>query len=221
MRENQLSERWRLRFGALALGGLLQGLKSIDNYTYRHSLRMAELCFWLGMELGVPNPLQLYDAGLYHDIGKIAIPEEILIKPGPLTAEERAIVEFHVQETRRLLLELGRPDLLVAGDHHERLAGTGYPHRLAGEQISLPGRVFAVADVFEAVTGVRPYRDTMPVEQALKLLQDGIGTQYDAAVVAALAKLLKRGEVALGPSGRELLEDLSKLPVVPELPHSA
>ena len=209
--QTELSQRWQQRGDALALGDLLEGLRSIDSYTYRHSLRMAELSFWLGRELGASNPFQLYEAALYHDVGKIAIPEEILIKPGPLTTEERAIVEFHVQATKQLLSDLGRPDLMGAADHHERLGGNGYPRRLVGEGIPLAGRIFAVADVFEAVTGVRPYRDAMPVEGALKLLQAGAGTDYDPTVVGALAKLLARTQVTVDGSSRELLEDLSRL----------
>lgn len=208
---DKLSKRWRQRLGALALRDLLEALRSIDNYTYRHSLRMAELSFWLGNELGYPKPFQLYDSALYHDVGKVAIPEDILAKPGPLSAEERAIVELHVEVTKGLLIESGHPDLAVASDHHERLNGTGYPRGIGDGLVPMEGRIFAVADVFEAVTGIRPYRDALPLEEALNLLRQGVGSLYDPVVVAALGRLLQRWDVSLNSSGQGLLADLTRL----------
>jgi putative two-component system response regulator len=124
-----------------------------------------------------------------HDIGKIGIPDAILSKPGPLSATEREIVQRHVAIGARILegnlaegLSMAREIVLT---HHERWDGTGYPHRLAGEQIPLSGRIVALCDAWDAVSNDRPYRQAMTDDAALAELKQGSGSHFDPAVVDA------------------------------------
>jgi HD-GYP domain-containing protein (c-di-GMP phosphodiesterase class II) len=122
-----------------------------------------------------------------HDVGKAAIPPEILDKPSALTPEERTEVERHPLVGHRILIASRRPDALsaarIALTHHERFDGTGYPHGLSGEEIPIAGRIVAVADVLDALLSDRPYRPALPRSEALALLAAGSGTQFDPAVV--------------------------------------
>jgi putative two-component system response regulator len=135
-----------------------------------------------------------------HDVGKIGISDEILLKPEPLTAAERKRMENHAEIGYRLLTGSGS-DLLetaatIAWTHHERWDGIGYPRRLAGEAIPIEGRITAVMDVFDALTHDRVYRPAMPVDRALEIIRDGRGRHFDPAVVdaflATLDELLPR-----------------------------
>jgi putative two-component system response regulator len=118
-----------------------------------------------------------------HDVGKIAIPDEILRKPGPLAPEERAIMQRHTSIGARLLSGSRSPLVqmaeTIARTHHERWDGTGYPARLAGEEIPLGGRICALCDVFDALVSKRPYKPAWPVDRALEEIRRGSGTQFD------------------------------------------
>jgi putative nucleotidyltransferase with HDIG domain len=143
-------------------------------YTYRHSTRVAELAVAAASGLGFEgNALRdLRRAGLLHDIGKLAVPNSILDKPGQLTSDERRRVEQHPQLSEQILRRVGRfADIAaVAGAHHEKLDGSGYWRGVSGEAIPPPARVLAVADVYEALTADRPYRGALEPEQAFAIL---------------------------------------------------
>ncbi len=135
------------------------------------------------LELPLGEVEILSRAATMHDIGKIGIPDAILLKKGPLTPEERRIMESHTLLGARLLA--GSPSALIqagatiALTHHERWDGTGYPRGLAGTDIPLGGRICAVVDVFDALTSDRPYRQALPVEETLRLMWSGRSCQFD------------------------------------------
>jgi PAS domain S-box-containing protein len=122
-----------------------------------------------------------------HDVGKVAIPDSILLKPAALTLEERGVMETHAEIGHRLLDGSDSPLIqmaaLIALTHHERYDGTGYPRRLAGEEIPIEGRIVAIADVFDAITSDRVYRPAMSLEQAMTVLRDGRGTHFDPVLL--------------------------------------
>ena len=156
-----------------------------DGVTARHVERMSCYCELLARSVGATQQEadEIRLASLMHDVGKIGVPDEILQKPGPLTDAEWAVMRRHA-ELGHQILEGSRSDLLekaatVALTHHERYDGDGYPNGLAGSQIPMIGRMAAVADVFDALTSDRPYREAMPVDVARKMIVDGSGTQFD------------------------------------------
>lgn len=132
-------------------------------------------------------------AGLVHDIGKVTLPDAILAKPGPLTAEEWASVRAHPEQGAWLLAAAGLQDVaqwVLA--HHERMDGLGYPHGLAGEQIPLEGRILAVADAYEAMTATRVYSPSMGHDQACVELERCARSQFDPEVVRAFLRRIER-----------------------------
>ncbi|MDR7040371.1 putative two-component system response regulator [Methylobacterium sp. BE186] len=132
---------------------------------------------------------QLSLAATMHDVGKIAVPDSILLKPGALTPGERREMELHAERGQRILggsaSSVMRLAAEIAVSHHERWDGTGYPHRLRGEAIPLPGRIVAVADVFDALTTERPYKEAWAPEAARAFLAEKAGTHFDVKVVEA------------------------------------
>jgi putative nucleotidyltransferase with HDIG domain len=169
-------------------------------YTHRHSERVAEIAVAIASQLGVdaPSLRQLRRAGLLHDIGKLAIPNTILDKPGLLTAAERAAVEEHPRHSEEILVRVEAFGAIgtIAGAHHERIDGTGYPRGRRLDELSLPMRVLAVADVFEALTADRPYREAMTVDEALDILRRDAGLRLCAVCVGAL-------EQSVAPAGEQ------------------
>ena len=159
--------------------------------TGRHIERVGRYCELLadrlGLDTGRCELLRL--ASPLHDLGKIAIPDRILLKPGPLTPDERRQMETHADLGHRLLSDSGHELLelaaLVAVSHHERYDGTGYPSRLAGDEIPLEGRITAVADVYDALTSDRVYRPPLTVEETLRLMRSSRGTHFDPEVLDA------------------------------------
>ncbi len=129
-------------------------------------------------------------AGLLHDVGKIGVPDQILRKPGSLTADEYAIVKQHVALGDLIVRDLPDVDVIRAGvrHHHERWDGDGYLDRLAGEEIPLVARILAVGDAFSAMTTTRPYRKALSLDEALRRLEDAAGTQLDERLVALFVK---------------------------------
>lgn len=173
-----------------------------DEITAGHCERVAQNSVAIGRRLGLKEGMlrQLYWSGLLHDLGKIGVPEEILRKPGRLTEEEFAVMRRHARLGRDVLLSVSDTFGKIAAGvyaHHERWDGTGYPRRLAGEDIPLFGRIIAVADVFEAVTSKRSYRDPMELEHALHLVEEGSGTHFDPAVVEAFLTEYAAGAIAV------------------------
>lgn len=164
-----------------------------DPETGAHILRMANYCRLIGARLGLAGEaLQLlFDAAPMHDIGKVGIPDHILLKPGRLDDEEMAIMRQHPRIGWEILASAPFENALfglaadIALTHHEKFDGSGYPQGLRGEAIPLPGRIVAVADVFDALTSARPYKAAWPVEQARAFLVEFAGRHFDPACVEA------------------------------------
>jgi putative two-component system response regulator len=182
---------------------LTQAITARDLTTGGHTDRLADLSAFLGRELGLSaQELELVRLGAsLHDIGKIGIPDGILLKEGGLEPDERMLMQTHTLIGDRLLesvpeLEGARP---VVRSHHERWDGSGYPDRLAGEEIPFAARLVAVADGIEAMSSHRPYRGPLPPAEILRELREGSGTQWDPAIVAAAVDLVERGEILFGP----------------------
>jgi putative nucleotidyltransferase with HDIG domain len=159
-------------------------------FTFRHSERVAEIAVATATTLGFPDePLRdLRRAGLMHDIGKLAISNLILDKPGELTVEEFEAVKRHPLVTEQILRRVARfADVAdIAAAHHEKLDGSGYHRGIHGDELGPPARVLAVADIFEAMTADRPYRQPMEVEQALELMRLDVGPRICPDAFAAL-----------------------------------
>jgi len=161
-------------------------------YTFRHSERVAEIAVATATTLGFPDESlrDLRRAGLLHDIGKLAISNLILDKPGKLTEEEFAAVKRHPLVTEQILRRVTRfADIAdIAAAHHEKLDGSGYHRGVRGDELGLPARVLAVADIFEAMTADRPYRQPMEMEQALELMRHDAGARICPDAFGALER---------------------------------
>ena len=176
---------------------LMVALAEKDGYTEEHVRRVALRAVQVGEELGLSRARlrRLAVGGLLHDMGKLSVPDEILGKPGPLSASEFAEIEEHPERGRRLLHELGgfaEPVLRLVHDHHERLDGSGYPRGLRDDEIGLDARILAACDVYDALISPRVYRPAWTHEQALSLLREGTGSEFDEQVVGALERVLAR-----------------------------
>jgi putative two-component system response regulator len=162
-----------------------------DNETGAHILRMSHVSALLAAHVGWrPADCELMlNASPLHDIGKIAIPDSILLKPGPLTAEERQAMETHTVKGAAILRSSGNEMICMAAEialsHHEKWDGTGYPQRLAGEAIPQSARIVAVADIFDALTSRRPYKSAWPVVRAVDYIRQQSGRHLDPEVVDA------------------------------------
>ena len=148
----------------------------------------------------------LHLAGVVHDLGKISVPAEILSKPGKLTPIEYTLVKGHAQAGYDILkdIDFPWPIATIVWQHHERADGSGYPLGLKGDEILLESRIMAVADVMESMASHRPYRPTRGVEAALKEIEGGRGTLYDAAVVDACLTLFRARGFSLPESAAGL-----------------
>ncbi|NOX54566.1 MAG: bacteriohemerythrin [Planctomycetes bacterium] len=166
-----------------------------DDQTGSHIKRIAKYCAAIGRELGLaPDRVKLLEmAAPMHDIGKVGIPDRIMLKPGRLSETEFAIMQQHTQIGARLLS--GHHPLLkasreIALTHHEKWDGSGYPHGLAGEDIPLFGRICAVADVFDALMTSRPYKKAWSLDTVLEYIREQSGSHFDPAVVDAFMKVI-------------------------------
>lgn len=192
-------------------------LANRDLNTFKHTQRVAQIAVQLGRELGLTGKeLELLELGcLVHDIGKTGIPDDVLLKPGLFTAQDRRIMEFHPLIGAKLFARRLNDDRItnIVLRHHERLDGSGYPFGLKGDEIDLYSRITAVADIFEAMTARRPYKVPISSRHAMLVLeqevQDGL---LDANVVAALAQILpglELHELTLYPTGG-FMEEVEK-----------
>jgi len=174
---------------------LSTALQVRDPYTGRHQLRVAELCKAIAEEMGLPRDRieGIYIGALLHDIGKLAVPAEILSKPAKLNPTERSLVERHTTVGYEILRKVHFPWPVaeMALQHHERLDGSGYPKGIRGDRIILEARILAVADVVEAMCSHRPYRIAKGVDAALEEIERGKGTLYDPQVVDACSRLFR------------------------------
>lgn len=174
----------------LALGTLQAMSRAIDArdpYTRGHSERVARLSFEIAEILGLEETAcqEIYVAGILHDVGKIGVPDRVLLKAGALTDEEFAIIKQHPEIGYRIIEQLGKMHFTLPGIlyHHERWDGHGYPQRLVGDNIPLMARIISVADSFDAMTSSRPYRHAMPLAKACEIIHEGAGKQWDAMLV--------------------------------------
>lgn len=173
---------------------LARATESRDTDTGNHIVRMSTVCRIIAEDLGFDREFcrSIQVAAQMHDIGKVHIPDNILFKPGPLTPEERAIMETHTTIGEEILA--GSDSLLIqtaakiAGSHHEKWDGTGYPRRLAGTDIPITGRIAAVADVFDALVSPRPYKKPWAISEARDYIAKESGRQFDPGCVAAFLR---------------------------------
>lgn len=184
---------------------LLNSIASLkDGTTALHVVRMAHISACIGERhgLGVREIDLLLSAAPLHDIGKIAVPDAILKKPGPLTPDEMTVMKRHTQVGHALLASSPAPVLQlgaeIALNHHEWWNGSGYPRGVAGEDIPLSARLVAVADVFDALTSERPYKQAWTVEAAVDAIRRESGTHFDPDVVDCLLACLDPVRAILG-----------------------
>jgi putative nucleotidyltransferase with HDIG domain len=174
---------------------LSSAIDARDPYTAGHSVRVGQLAVEIGRNLELPNrDLQFLEIGGYlHDVGKIGIRDNVLLKPGLLTPEERVLIQEHPRIGLDIVqhVDLALPVREFVIGHHERLDGSGYPYGLAGDQVSVFARVGAVADMYDALTTARPYKPALTIEQAVRLLQkESKEGHLDERVVMALVQIL-------------------------------
>jgi putative nucleotidyltransferase with HDIG domain len=177
----------------------LTGAASLrDEYTSRHSQNVAELAVNIGRQMGLGEDaiLGLRLGSLVHDIGKIAIPSEILTKPRQLNPAEYELIKTHVERGAEIFasIDFPWPILEMISQHHERLDGSGYPYGLRSEAIVLEARIIAVADVFDSMASHRPYRYAPGIHKAIDELKKGRAVLYDSYVVDALLRFLEEAD---------------------------
>ena len=172
-----------------------------DDDTGQHTRRVGDMAAQLASLCGFSSERAeiMRRAAPLHDIGKIGVPDSILLKPGRLTGEEFAVIKTHCEIGARLLAD-GKSELVqmaqtIARSHHERFDGAGYPDSLVGEQIPLEGRIVAVVDVYDALTSERPYKQAWPIEKACAEIAAGAGTQFDPLVVKAFLTMFEQNAV--------------------------
>ena len=176
--------------------GWSRALDLRDHETEGHSRRVTDLSHQMAKEMGLSEEeqTQVKRGALLHDIGKMGVPDPILLKPGKLSPDEWNIMKRHPQYAYDLLypIEFLRPALDIPYHHHEKWDGSGYPHGMAGENIPLAARIFAVVDVWDAITSDRPYRLAWPREKALEYIQDQAGKHFDPMVVHTFTMVVSR-----------------------------
>lgn len=176
---------------------LARTIEAKDPFTAGHTWRVSNYGRILARALGYspPHVAEMSMAGYLHDIGKIAVPDEILTKPAPLSEAERTVMQRHPRDGYDFLRFdcdlMGTLDVVLM--HHEAFDGSGYPVGLAGESIPPSARLFAVVDAFDAMTSSRPYRAGLPLAEALHEMQRRRGQQFDPAMAEAFVRLLERG----------------------------
>ncbi|MCX6224789.1 MAG: HD domain-containing protein, partial [Bacteroidia bacterium] len=191
---HQTLDNLRKSFGA-TIHALVSATEMRDPYTSGHQLRVADLARAIAMEMGLaPEKIEgIRMAGSIHDIGKLSIPSEILVKPTKLTNTEFSIIKEHSQSGYNMLKDVESPWPLaeIVYQHHERMNGTGYPRNLKGDEILVESQILAVADVVEAMASHRPYRPTLGIEAALEEITKNKSILYDNTVADACLKLFR------------------------------
>jgi len=186
------------------VSALVHTIELKDLSTAAHTWRVVLYTRALAEEAGLTHEriAHLTTAAALHDVGKIEVPDAVLQKPGPLTPQERTIMETHAALGHERMLRMGEEDpdvLALVRSHHERLDGDGYPDRLKGDAIPLPARYFAVIDSFDAMTSIRPYRVQTGVkaaEHAIEELHAGAGAHYWPDAVHLLDRLYRAGKLS-------------------------
>src|SRR5689334_18022879 len=182
--------------------GLAAAIDGKDPYTRGHSERVSRFSMAIAQRLGLSDEEteKIRISALLHDVGKIAIDDNILKKPAALTDEEYEIMKQHPQKGYKIMAQIPAMKEFLPGMymHHEMVNGMGYPQGLKGDEIPLMGKIVAVADTFDAMTTDRPYQKAMKFEDALARIESFVGTRYDPAVVAALSEACKEGQIKPG-----------------------
>jgi len=164
-------------------------IEARDPYTFGHSERVGRVAYEIAARLQLSEVAcqEIYVAGVLHDIGKIGIPDQVLLKAGKLDADELRVIQQHPEIGHRILVEFDKLKFALPGvlHHHERFDGGGYPHRLKGDNIPLMARILAVSDAYDAMTSSRVYRSPMGQERAIEILYNGMETQWDEGAVRA------------------------------------
>jgi len=169
-------------------------IEARDPYTFGHSERVGRVAYEIAARLALSEVAcqEIYVSGVLHDIGKIGIPDHVLLKAGKLDADELRIIQQHPEIGHKILEEFDKLKFALPGVlyHHERVDGTGYPHRLKGDSIPLMARILAVSDAYDAMTSSRVYRNAMGQERAIEILRNGLGTQWDEGTVMACIEFI-------------------------------
>ena len=193
-----------LKFGeqcAQTIYALTAAIDAKDHYTFKHSENVSSYAAQLADAIGLDQEHVeiIRQAGLLHDIGKIGIPENILSKEGPLTAEERSIMQQHVEGSIAMIKYLPSLDYVTpaAIGHHERWDGKGYPRGLAGEEIPIGARCLGIADAFDAMTTKRSYKSALQVQEALDEIKRNLGTQFDPKIGLVFIQSVESGTIKL------------------------
>src|SRR5438552_6364080 len=198
LRQRALNQRLDATEGVVF--ALARAVEARDRYTIYHAERVGRYAEAIGAAdgLGPEDCELLYQGGVLHDLGKIAIPDAILLKPGPLTAEEFAKMRTHSVEGEKICLSLRSIAhcLPIIRHHHERVDGAGYPDHLYGNDIPLGARIAAISDAWDAMVSDRPYRAGLGADEAVRRLRDGAGKQWDAGLVHTFIDLLDGGLTA-------------------------
>jgi response regulator RpfG family c-di-GMP phosphodiesterase len=181
-----------------AMASLMDTVEAKDPYTRGHTDRVLSLAMAMAKAAGLSEEAMkdIRYAAALHDLGKLAVPEGILRKPGPLSPKEQAIVMEHPARADAILKHLRFLDAarLIIRSHHERLDGKGYPDQLAGEEIPLGARILAIVDAYDAMTSSRPYRRDMTPTQALAQIRGGAGTQFDSALAVLFVEMMQTSD---------------------------
>lgn len=210
-RENERKAREVLDSHIAMMEALGRAIAKRDSDTGAHNYRVALITARIAERMGFRDAaMQSLIAGSFlHDVGKIGITDAILLKPGKLDAEEFAIMRTHVALGEEIVRGMGWLDgahAVVAG-HHEKWNGSGYPRQLAGEAIPLAARIFAVADVFDALCSRRPYKEPLPFAAAMAILEQDSGSHFDPAVIAVFRELAHELHEQLAGCGEQALRE--------------
>jgi len=182
-------------------------IEARDPYTFGHSERVGRVAYEIAARLQLSEVAcqEIYVTGVLHDIGKIGIPDQVLLKAGKLDADELRIIQQHPEIGHKILEEFDKLKFALPGVlyHHERIDGGGYPHRLRGDSIPLMARILAVSDAYDAMTSSRVYRNAMGQERAVEILRNGIGTQWDEKAAKACIEYVSDTHLLLASGGTE------------------
>ena len=192
-KEERLATQLLTRSYRATVRALSNAVEARDAYTGKHAERVAAYGIEIARVVGLPRPdaPELEFGFLLHDVGKVAVPDAILYKPGALTSEERALMARHPIVGAEIVgdIEFLSEASEIVRSHHERWDGMGYPDGLCGTAIPLAARVFAVADVLDALTTDRPYRPAFPLRQARAMIVEESGSHFDPDVIEAFATI--------------------------------
>ena len=204
LRDRELNKHLDAAEGVIL--ALARVIEARDRYTIHHAERVGLYSREIGRAHGLANSDLdvLYKGGVLHDLGKVVIPAEILLKPGPLTGAEREIMETHAPEGARIAepLRSAARFLPVIRHHHERVDGRGYPDHLAAGEIPLAARITAIGDAWDAMTSDRPYRPALERDEAIKRVREGAGSQWDGELAALFLELVDGGVVERVAAGQ-------------------